>query len=140
MTSTLSPFAVALKDLLDATEFYTRLQWAQFFDIEESTIHEWITDTALPSSGTLRMMLDILHSRARVREPLDRFNKLTKRPSTEISPLGEFMAPTVEDYLSSMTLSAFGKRLRRLSPEQQIRVLRTDSWNADAIATYMGKH
>ena len=125
-----SLFAAALARLFDETEFYTRPQWARFLGVPAGSLQEWTQDLAAPRGDLLRMIIDILQSRGGTVaiEALSRFATIAERPATEISPLGELMLPTVSEYIHNYILLDSGKRLRCLSPGQQVKALKDGSY------------
>lgn len=135
-TAAISPFAAALKNLFDTTNFYSRAEWSRFLRVDEAVISTWVTDQAVPTGDKLSMMLDLLRLRGTQQVPLVEFDTLAQRPSTEVSPFGDFLAPTVATYLKQSTFLELGKSIRHLSRSQQQRVLK-GSWDPDSIKTYM---
>jgi hypothetical protein len=138
-TAAYSPFAQSFKSLLDETAFFSRTEWSQYFQVSERVLEDWVSDRALPDASKLRMALDLLRMRGKVKEPIERFEALFGRPVMEISPFGAFISPSLEAYLKQFSLVKLGKKLRYLSPDQAQRVLR-GSWDADSIATLLQAH
>jgi hypothetical protein len=131
----ISPFALALKGLLDDTTRFIRADWAIFFGVKSSTLELWVTDQAIPRPDMLRMMLDLLqHSSGVPAGPLQAFDALKDRLATSISPLGVFMEPTLSEYLLRFKISdGFAVRLRELSAEQSRLVLVEGSYDMSMI-------
>lgn len=134
-TNKLSPFALALRRLLDDTAYFTRAEWARFLGVSESALSQWVNDKTIPRADLLRVILDVLRSSANIPpEPLTEFDKISNYPAEEVSPLGSRMVPTVSDYIRKSTFVRLGNDLRRLSPEQQQRVLAEGSWEGTVAA------
>ena len=116
-----SPFAVALKGLLDDTDFFTRDQWLTFIGCpKENVIDLWLSDKALPYADRLYMIVDLLEMRAVPQAPVKAFKDLYERPASEISPLGEKMGATLSDYMNDRSLSRLGATLKALPASEQI--------------------
>ncbi len=60
MTQDKSIFAVALKALLDETNLFDRREWAQFLNVSESAISQWVGDKTIPRADLLYMIIDVL--------------------------------------------------------------------------------
>ncbi|MES3005206.1 MAG: hypothetical protein V4690_03830 [Patescibacteria group bacterium] len=131
-----SPFAVALKKLLDETQYFSRPQWARFLSVPEEKIEDWVSDRALPVSHIMKVIVEILEATTGTKKALKDFEEMSSMSSTEVSPFGEFMSPTVQEYLNVSLFVSYPERLRTLSPEQKVRVL-GGSWDPDAIETYL---
>ena len=54
--TTKSPFAEALEGLLDATELYTRREWAKLLGIKDSAISQWLSEETIPRASDLNMI------------------------------------------------------------------------------------
>jgi transcriptional regulator with XRE-family HTH domain len=125
----LSPFARAIRRLLDDTDYFTRSEWARFLGVSTSALSQWANDKTVPRADLLRIILDVLRSSAGVPpEPLADFDQIARRPAHEVSPLGSRMLPTISDYLGRSTFLRLGNELRGLTAKQQQRVLAEGSW------------
>jgi tetratricopeptide (TPR) repeat protein/transcriptional regulator with XRE-family HTH domain len=130
-TRGLSPFAQAVRRLLDDTAYFTRPEWARFLGVSPPALSQWVNDKTLPRADLLRVILDVLRSSADIPpEPLAEFDRIASRPAQEVSPLGRRMLPTVNEYLNRSTFVRLGNELRKLLPEQQQRVLAEGSWES----------
>lgn len=112
-----SPFAQAIRALLDDTNFFDRKSWAAFLDVPEATILTWVNDEALPRPDRLRMILDLLRLRGRNQQPVEKFDSLIVQSPNDISPLGFMMLPTVNDYLKLSVLD-FARMLKDMPHEE----------------------
>jgi transcriptional regulator with XRE-family HTH domain len=127
-----SEFAIALARLLDETGYFSRSEWARFLDVSESALSQWVNDRTIPRADLLRMILDALRAAKGVPAgPLEAFEQLMRKPAEEISPLGTRMLPTVAEYLRKTTLREFGRELRKLPTDQQIKVLTSGGWETN---------
>jgi hypothetical protein len=131
----ISPFAAALKGLLDDTMLCKRDDWAHFLRVQPSTLERWVTDQAVLRPDMLHMVLDLLKNSSGVPAgPLQEFDALKDRPATSISPLGVFMEPTLTQYLLRFRISdGFAVRLRELSAEQSTLVLVEGSYDMSMV-------
>lgn len=129
-----SPFALALTRLLDETGYFTRSEWAAFLGISTSAISQWVKDKTVPRADLLRMILNLLRSRAggAATEPLAHFAAISLRPAQEISPLAGRIAPSIEAYLAKPSFAAFADSLSDMAPDRQRSLLAEGSWIEDA--------
>lgn len=130
-----SLFARALASLLDDTSFFSRQEWARLLGVSTPAISQWVNDKTIPRADILGMMLDVISSKASVpQEPILEFNRIAARPSRDVSPLGDRMAPTIESYIKNATFAGLGRELRGLSLKQKVLALREGSWIQDEAA------
>ncbi len=97
-----SKFAVALKALLDDTDFFTRDEWTDYCVVSDKIINQWLADDSLPTPRRLRMIVRALEERGgpKTIEPLAQFNELRSCPAKDISPIMGYAAANLESYLS----------------------------------------
>ena len=96
-----SEFASTLKDMLDATELFSRKEWALVLGVTEEVIAEWVADISVPTPYNLFMIIaTIERSIIPSKKVLDLFLEMSDRPAIEVSPHGNQMLPTVREYCS----------------------------------------
>lgn len=102
-----SLFARTLKDLMDETGLFDRRMWAALLGVTDETVNQWITDKAIPTSERLWVLVDVLRgSDLKNEEPLSQYEKIASLPTTEVSPFGRFMLPTLSDYADRQMLGS----------------------------------
>ncbi|MBM0105019.1 hypothetical protein JM946_09675 [Steroidobacter sp. S1-65] len=132
----ISPFAAALRGLLDRTGLFTRAEWARVLGISTAALSQWVNDRTLPRAELLRQIVDIVRNADGVPpEPLADFEELSQQPADHVSPLGQRMLPNVSAYLRGGRLSQLGSELRKLTPSEQRSFLEDGSWPATATIT-----
>ncbi len=131
----MSPFAEALRRLLDETNLFNRQEWVQllfggvvgnkeYLPKKIALIESWTRDEQIPGAMDLNMMWLTLEQASDVpRKPLEPFRALMKRRATEVSPLGNRMLPTVWEYMKSPASCELSSRLAKLSPKDQGKLL-----------------
>jgi hypothetical protein len=95
-----SLFARTLEAMLDSCfdALSYRLTWcARWAGVRESVLVRWFNDEDIPSPHQLAALYCLAELRGG--ESLEAFRAVMLRPSAEVSPWGERMAPTVWDYL-----------------------------------------
>lgn len=120
----LSTFAVALRSLLDDHGTMRRSEWAEVLGVSEAAISQWVNDAAIPKAENLRAIMNTLIADRRVpTTALESFEELMHHPSSDVSPNGDRMKPTVSHYLVKPLREAFLRTLETLPPEGQEVVL-----------------
>ncbi|MDP1027767.1 hypothetical protein Q5H91_11120 [Sphingomonas sp. KR1UV-12] len=121
-----SVFARVVRQLLDDTAFYTRVQWSQYLGISTPALSQWTNDRTVPRADLLRMVVDLLRTRGGVAagEALVALEAIMDQPAESISPIGTRFAPSLRDYLAVRSLGEVGESLRHLPLAEQIAVLR----------------
>lgn len=123
-TQNASDFALLLRRLLDETDIFSRSQWAEFLNVSEAAISQWVTDKTVPRAELLRMIVELIRSVDDApHEPLREFEKMAAKPSGIVSPNGKRFGESVNAYLVSPLLDGFLLDLKGLQPEKQGRVL-----------------
>ncbi|MFN0252812.1 MAG: helix-turn-helix domain-containing protein [Kofleriaceae bacterium] len=119
-----SAFAVVLRSLLDDHGTMRRAEWAEVLGVSEAAISQWLNDSVIPKAENLRAIMSLLIADRRVpSQALETFESVMRRPSTEVSPNGDRMKPTVSHYLIKPLREAFLRTLETLPPEAQEVVL-----------------
>ncbi len=117
---TASPFALALKDLLDETNIFTRQEWARLLDVSTPAISQWVRDKTIPRAAALATIVSTVRSAVGTsNEALRAFLAIAGLPAREVSPHGNRMAPTVMDYLLQQRVSGLLRAFRRLQAEHK---------------------
>lgn len=115
-----SAFAMALRSLLDEHPTMKRAQWAEVLAVSEAAISQWVNDAAIPKAENLRAIMNTLLADRRVPAPLlEAFEELLRRPSTDVTPNGERMKPTIAHYMIKPLRDGFLRTLDTLPPESQ---------------------
>lgn len=123
MEKKLSRFATALRALLDSGVL-RRVEWAEVLGVTESAISQWVNDSAIPQPKHLRAIIGTILADRRVpSEPLEAFERLAQQPATEVSPNGDRMLPTIEQYMVRPVREGFLRSLEILPPHVQEQVL-----------------
>lgn len=123
MEKKLSHFATALRALLDSGVL-RRVEWAEVLGVTASAISQWVNDSAIPQPQHLRAIIGTLLADRRVpAEPLEAFERLVQQPATEVSPNGDRMLPTIEQYMVKPLREGFLRSLEILPPHVQEQVL-----------------
>lgn len=94
-----SDFALALNRVLDKTGLFSRAQWAEYLDVSEADISQWLDDKTIPRSDILFVTLDTLSGSDVPQESVSEFRTMAEKLSTEVSPNGEQMLPSVSEYM-----------------------------------------
>jgi GAF domain-containing protein/predicted DNA-binding transcriptional regulator AlpA len=121
-----SPFAMALAAILDDTQIFTRRQWAEFLDISESAISQWVTDKTLPRPEHLRKIVRFLQDSDGVPpELLFGFSEVCALPARQVSPLSARLGEdrTFDQYMLRPLRNALQSTLSALPAAQQEQVL-----------------
>lgn len=129
-----SPFAEALRALLDDTGFLGRAGWAGLLGVSTAALSQWVNDKTLPRADLLRVVLDILRSRGGpAAEPsLKKFDALLDAPSTTISPMGARMGADLRTFTTKRSFLDFARSLNGLDSESQLAALQSGSWGREA--------
>lgn len=117
-----SPFAEALRRLLEMPDGYSKTEWARLLGVTPSAISQWLGDQTVPRAFVLRALVDAVAWRFGP-AALDEFWELSDLPATQISPIGGRMSPTVRQYMVEPLVEGFQRLLRTLRPEAQEEVL-----------------
>ena len=119
-----SEFARLLRQLLDETDIFNRQEWAEFLDVSESAISQWLHDQTLPRPDTLRQIVGVVRSSSGVPESiLKSLEEGASRPAEEVSPHGKRMGESLGAYLISPLLKGFLRSLGRLGVQVQEKLL-----------------
>ncbi len=124
--TTKSPFAEALEGLLDATELYTRREWAKLLGIKDSAISQWLSEETIPRASNLNMIyVTVEKASDAAKEPLEVFRKMAADlPALEASPKnGRRMLPNVWAYMKRPVFDKLSNELAKLSPAEQEKLL-----------------
>src|SRR5262245_7245575 len=120
-----SPFAQALSALFFETNCFNRDQWVDFLGTTRAKIAEWLSDKSLPRPDQLWMAIQALKRTSDILvEPVEAFEVMAAKRATEVSPLGEQMLPTVQEYMSRIAFSELANRLAKLDPEDRVKLLK----------------
>lgn len=122
----ISEFARVLGRLMDESGvFKGRGEWAEFLNVSQSAISQWLNDVTVPRPELLRMIVDLVRSvDAPAREPLQEFERMAARPAAEVSARhGKKFGESVNAYLVRPLLEGFLLDLKGLKAEAQTRVL-----------------
>lgn len=126
----ISPFASALKVLLDETGIFDRAEWSSLLGVSQGAISQWVNDKTIPRPEILDMIYDTLVVSDIEISHLKGFNDMSKRPANEVSPNGVRMLPTVWEYMTRPSFGDLSRKLAKLSPGAQEELLR-DKYNFD---------
>lgn len=119
-----SRFAESLARLLDETNLFKRSQWAEFLSVTPAALSQWVNDVTIPKPDRLYMIFEVLRQSDGVpAEVLDAFRETAQARSTQVSPHGRRMLPTVWDYMMRPAFGDLANRLAKLPPVEQERVL-----------------
>lgn len=135
----MSPFAEALKRLLNDTIDYTREDWVEYLFVlvvgerdykrkRLNLIESWLRDEALPSPSQLYMIWLVTSERytsPATGPSTEAFRQMANRRATEVSPLGNRMLPTVWEYMKRPIFCELSSKLAKLSPEEKGKLLET---------------
>ncbi len=123
-SQTRSAFASALAVLLDGTSIHDRRQWAEFLEVTEPAISQWVCDRTLPSPERLRRILDRVRDEQAERGSLDgveddlsraleAFEMVRHAPIQHVTPLAARMGDntTVAEYLLQPLRTAWQRNL-----------------------------
>jgi hypothetical protein len=122
----MSPFATALKSLLDDTNLFNRKEWGQvlFLNKGEEKIEQWLKDEDIPRAHSIHMLITVLeHSSDVPQEPVDKFMEMAQLRATDVSPHGARMLPTVKEYTYRLTFCELSNKLAKLDKEEQAKLL-----------------
>ncbi len=120
----MSPFAEALKSLLDDSGVFDRKDWAYLCGVKQIKIDDWLADTSIPRPHDLNMIvITIERSSDMKKEPLEKFIEVTQRRATEVSPHGARMLPTVCEYMKRPAFNELSSQLAKLEPQEQAKLL-----------------
>lgn len=119
-----SLLAQLLAELLDTTDLFSRLQWAEFLGVSEAAISQWVNDKTLPRPEVLQMIVDVIKASTGVpRTVVNELDRVSRLPSNEITPFGSRLGPTLQHYLLKPLVEVFQKNLEMLSAEERAEVL-----------------
>lgn len=120
----ISPFAEALKGLLDDTKCFTREGWSTVLSTDEKTLNDWVTDQALPSPENLRSILHCIElCDDHLEEPVEKWRAIVDLRSDEITPLSQEMGKRLADHLLKPVYAGFLRSLNPLDPGTQEMIL-----------------
>ena len=132
----MSPFAEALRQMLDGATDYTRMEWVEYLftqvigergwkEKQLKKIESWLEDKELPRPHDLGMIWLLLLERYAEMSTAARaaFLAVAHRRATEVSPLGNRMLPTIWEYMNRLMFDPLNSRLAKLSPDEQGKLL-----------------
>lgn len=121
----MSPFADALRGLLDDTQVFNRREWAKLLGIREAAISQWLSEETIPRASNLNLIFVTIERASDAEKgPLDVFRQMAELPALEASPKnGKRMLPTVWSYMKRPVFDELSNQLARLSPADQERLL-----------------
>jgi hypothetical protein len=120
----MSPFASALKDLLDNNGAYDRSDWSYILDTPLEQIESWVEDTTCPRPHHLGMIFTCVDRASDTNKEVSaKFKAVCQERSTLVSPFGKRMLPTVWEYFNRPAISELSSKLAKLRPDQQEKML-----------------
>lgn len=128
-----SPFADALRALLDDTGFLSRSGWAELLGISTAALSQWVNDKTLPRADLLRIIVEVLRSRggAAAIAAIGQFETLMDRPAADISPVGARMGTDLRSYMARKSFLDFAHSLNGLDSDSQLHALESGSWGVE---------
>jgi DNA-binding transcriptional regulator YiaG len=101
-------FSACLRALFDETGLLpSRQDWAVTLRVPVEKIEDWIAGRKIPTSDRLWVLLRILETRKINPAALLQFRLMALEPAADVSINGQWMLPTVDDYLRRQALPDF---------------------------------
>ncbi len=95
-----SELAKAIQFALDNSNMFNRKGWAVYFGTSEKEIDNWTQDLSAPGRDCLFLLYSIMKESDHCEKAEKILFKIYKRPSTEVSPHGKDMLPTIWEHMT----------------------------------------
>lgn len=116
-------FDRCLEALLDQTQLKSRKEWAEFLDVTESAISQWIKGDTLPRPSVLRQIWQYVVDAKIESAVVDDFIAMAEKPSHTVSRHSGRIGPSVKAYIMRPIFDQFWRRFQELPLLEQERVL-----------------